>query len=457
MKKIVVLAAFCTISCLTFHYQLGAQTIPDPALVTAIAAIKVIDNHAHPLRALKEGERDTEWSDLSYHTSGTAASDPGAQMGLIPFRLRPKSPEFIAVWQALYGLPAGPVTKEFPQELVRVKRRIMEEQADNYPARILDKAGTETMLANRVVMDRSLPAPRFRWVSYVDALMFPLSNEEVRKARPDLATSYGSLGRLLKTHLSDLGLSQLPTSLEGYLTQVVTPTIERQKRGGAVAVKFQTAYVRTLDISNPSAGQAKRVYDRYVQGRKPTVGEYKALQDYLFRYISREAGRLDLAVHIHTGFGIGKYFDVINSNPLLLEPVFNDPGLRKTNFVLLHGGWPFARQSAAMLLKPNVYADFSAIAFLLYPRETSEVLRSWLEISPDKVMFGTDGFEIDPDMPFLNWEELTWMGTRGARQALAFALTDMKRDNEIVYEEALEIARKVLRENAVKLYKLETL
>jgi hypothetical protein len=30
------------------------------------------------------------------------------------------------------------------------------------------------------------------------------------------------------------------------------------------------------------------------------------------------------------------------------------------------------------------------------------------------------------------------------------------RDNEITYEEALSIARKVLRENAVKLYKLET-
>jgi uncharacterized protein len=131
--------------------------------------------------------------------------------------------------------------------------------------------------------------------------------------------------------------------------------------------------------------------------------------------------------------------------------------LRKTNFVMLHGGWPFARQSAAMLLKPNVYVDFSAIAFLLYPRETSEVLRSWLEISPDKVMFGTDGFEIDPDLPFLNWEELAWIGTHGARQALALALTAMTGDKEIAYEESLEIARKVLRENAVKLYKLETL
>jgi uncharacterized protein len=307
-----------------------------------------------------------------------------------------------------------------------------------------------------VAMDRSLPVPRFRWVPYVDALMFPLSNEEVRQARPDLVPSYSSLERLLKTHLTDLGLSRLPPSLEGYLTGVVTPTLERQKQGGAVAFKFLTAYVRTLDISNPSVEQVQRVYDRYVAGGKPTAGETKALQDYLFRFISREAGRLDLPIHIYTGFGIGRYFDVVDSNPLLLEPIFNEPVLRNTKFVMLHGGWPFTEQSAVLLLKPNVYVDFSARAFLFYPRDLSRVIRSWLEVSPDKVLFGTDGFELDPNMPFLNWEEFTCLGTRSARQALALALTEMMRDNEITYEEALSIARRVLRENAVKLYKLET-
>jgi hypothetical protein len=43
----------------------------------------------------------------------------------------------------------------------------------------------------------------------------------------------------------------------------------------------------------------------------------------------------------------------------------------------------------------------------------------------------------------------------GARRALALALTEMVRDSEITHEEALGIARKVLRENAVKVYNLE--
>ena len=454
MKTIASLWAFCLVLSFVFSPPLGAQAIPEPALVAEISKIKAIDHHAHPLKVLKEGERDTEWGDLSYHSREAASKDPGAQMGLIPFRLRPKSPEFIAAWQALYGLPVGPLSKGFLQELIQAKRQIMQEQGERYPTWVLDKTGIETMFANRVVMHPSLPAPRFRWVPYVDALMFPLSNEELRKARPDLIIAFNSLERLQKTHLTDLALSRLPPRLEGYLSRVVTPTLELMKRKGAVAVKFQTAYLRTLDISNPSTARAKAVYARWVQGGKPTAGEYKALQDYLFRFISREAGRLELAVHIHTGFGIGQYFDIADSNPLLLEPLFNDPGLRKTNFVMLHGGWPFGQQASAMLLKPNVYLDFSGRVFLFYPRDLSRILRSWLELSPDKVLFGTDGFEIDPEMPFLNWEELTLIGTDSARQALAMVLTEMIHDREITFEEGVAIARKVLRENAVHLYKL---
>jgi len=455
MKKILAAFAFSILLCFAFPHLPAAQTAPDPALVAAIAEIKAVDNHAHPLRALREGQRDTEWGSLSYHTIETAA-DPGGQMPLVPFRLRPGSPEYLPVWQELYGVPSGLPAKETVRQVVLSKQRIMREQGGNYPIWVLDKIGIETMLANRAVMDGSLPAPRFRWVPYADALMFPLSHDGMKKARPDLLPSYNALERLLKAHLADLGLVRLPPHLEGYLAAVVTPTMERQKRGGAVAVKFLTAYLRTLDVENPSPEKAKGVYDRYVKGGKPGADEYKTLQDYLFRYIAREAGRLDLAVHIHTGFGIGLYFDVGGSNPLLLEPVFNDPTLRKTNFFITHGGWPFAKQSASMLFKPNVYTDFSGIAFLNYPRDVSSVLRSWLEVSPDKVLFGTDGFELDPHMPFLSWEEFTCIGTRSARRALALALTEMMRDGEISHEEAVGVARKVLRENAVKLYKLET-
>src|SRR6266496_1560108 len=102
-----------------------------------------------------------------------------------------------------------------------------------------------------------------------------------------------------------------------------------------------------------------------------------------------------------------------------------------------------------MLSKPNVYADFSAQTFLLYPRALSEVLRDWLESYPDKILFGTDAFSFGPAV---DWGEVAWLSNTTARQALALALTGMMSDGEITREHALEVARMVLRENASKLY-----
>ena len=436
MKKILtILMLFLLIS--AFPYPMSAQIIPDPGLVTEISKISAIDNHAHPLRVVDGDDPDIEYDALNYH--GTPLSEP-----VLPFRLRPPS-EYSLAWQALYG--------DFTKEgLLKAKDRVRREQGDNYPAYVLDKLGIETMLANRVVMGRGLQVPRFRWVSYVDALMLPLNNEEAKRANSDYRDFYSSEERVLQHYLDDLGLGALPPTLDQYLTKVVNPTLERQKLDGAVAVKFEAAYLRALDFSHAPEVQAKHIYAHYVKGSEPPANKYKVLQDYLFRYIAREAGRLGLAVHIHTGLGIGGFFSVDGSHPLLLESLFNDPALRTTNFVLLHGGWPFAKQSAAMLLKPNVYADFSSLGFLIYPRELSEVIRSWLEIAPEKVMFGSDAIEVGSET--VGWEELCWIGTNSARQALALALTGMKNDGQISLDQAVAFARMVLRENAIKLYNL---
>jgi predicted TIM-barrel fold metal-dependent hydrolase len=299
-------------------------------------------------------------------------------------------------------------------------------------------------------MGRGLTPRRFRWVSFVDALMLPLSSERVRRESPDYAAFYPGEDALLRRYLADLKLKAVPATLSEYLARVVTPTLERQKREGAVAVKFEAAYLRGLDFDDADEAEAARVYARYASGRgAPTAAEYKPLQDLLFRRIAREAGRLGLAVHIHTGGGVGTYFHVAGSNPLLLEPALSAPDLRKTNFVLIHGGWPFAAQAGALILKPNVYADFSAQTFLRSPHALAATLREWLEFAPDKVMFGTDAFALTPEV---GWEEVGWLSNRTGRQALALALTAMLRDGEITRGRASELARMVMRENAANLY-----
>jgi len=183
----------------------------------------------------------------------------------------------------------------------------------------------------------------------------------------------------------------------------------------------------------------------------PPDRDYKLLQDYLFRYIAAECGRLGMAVHLHTMAGAGGYFEVQGANPLLLESVLNDAALRKTNFVMVHGGWPFTREIAALLQKPNAYLDFSAQDLLIPPSTLAGTLRELLEWVPEKVMFGSDAYPYSTE---LGWEESGWIAARTARQALAIALTSMLRDGEITRQRASELARMVLRENARKLYGL---
>jgi hypothetical protein len=429
---------------LLFTAPARAQTKADPDLVAEIDKIQAIDNHAHPIRALQEGEEDREFD---------ALIPDELEPSPVPPRLRPDNPEYVAAWRALWGYTHDDMTEEHVKEVAEARKRTMREKGDDYPAWVLDRLGIATMLGNRIAMGRGLAAPRFRWVTYDDALLLPLDTANARAVNPDYAAFYPPEERLLKRYLSDLKVRSSPPTLREYLSQVVTPTLERQKSGGALAVKFEAAYLRALDFAAADEAEAARIYARYWPGNgKPTVAEYKPLQDFLFRYIAREAGRLGLAVHIHTGEGIGAYYGVAGGNPMLLEPAFDDPALRKTNFVLIHGGWPFADEATALLGKPNVYADFSAQTFFRYPRDLSGTIRRWLEFAPEKVMFATDAFALTPDV---GWEEVGWLSARTGRDALALALTGMLEDGEITRARASELARMVMRENAARLYGMQ--
>ena len=84
-------------------------------------------------------------------------------------------------------------------------------------------------------------------------------------------------------------------------------------------LKFEVAYLRSLDFEKTAYDQAAKVYARYAGGGIPSHPDYKLLEDYLFYYIAQEAGRLNLVVHIHDFPGVGNYYVAAGSDPLLLE------------------------------------------------------------------------------------------------------------------------------------------
>jgi len=395
-----------------------AQLQIDPQIAAEIAKIKAIDNHAHPVLPAP--------GDTGYDALPVEHMDPYTE----PVRMRSGSP-IVAEAQRQLSI-AGP-------------------KNDSYPARILDQLGIETMLANRIALGPGIAPPRFLWVPYEDALMYPLNNTGLASANSDRKAFFADENHLLKQYLKECGYSGPPAALSEYLAKVVDATLNRHKRGGAVAVKFEAAYLRSLDFDDVPRATAESIY---LRGHTTAVSDadYKKLQDYIFRHIAAEAGRLGMAVHIHVAWGPGGYFHTAGTNPLLLESVFNDPALHQTNFVMLHGGWPFTREVTPLLTKPNVYADFSAQTLLNYPRTVAQVLREWLELAPEKVLFATDAYPYSEE---LGWEQSGWLAAETTRQALGLALTGMVNDSEISRDRAFELAHMVLHDNARKLYNLK--
>ena len=419
----------------------GAQAA-DPELLSYIGLIRAVDSHAHPMRLLLPTEKLDPDVD--------ALPGTGIEEGPSPVRGRPDNPEYIAIWRDLYGYPHKDAAPAHLQELETLRARVIQAKGAAYPEWILDQMGIETMLSNRIALGAGLKPPRFRWISFVDALMYPLDNSALKRATPDRAVFFADEEQVLKRYL---GSSKLPLSLDGYTAQVVTATMERMKREGAVGVKFEMAYLRTLEVEDVPRETAAVVYARYIKGGVSSSTEYKKLQDYLFRYIAKEAGRLELPIQIHSmAGGLGSYFVSAGANPLLLETLFNDPTLRKTKFVLVHTGEPWNKLTRAMFSKPNVYSDISAQTTTLYPRALAAVIRDWLEQYPERVLFGTDAF---PTNDKGGWEESGYLAAITARRALAIALTGMLEDGEVTRERAHVLARMVMRDNALAVYGLK--
>jgi hypothetical protein len=443
----------------------------DLQLASEIAKIKAVDNHAHPVRPTLEGEAPDHEYDALPVESLEAQSDT--------IRTRPTAPEVLDAHRDIFHGDKPAAMKKYGRD---------------YAVQVLDQLNIQTMLANRVALGPGLPSPRFLWVPFADALMYPLPTDSIVH-NSDQKAFFALEENLLKRYYAESGVSSRPATLDEYLDKVVRATLQRHKNAGAVAEKFEMAYLRSLDIGNPSKADAEKFYARASSdlskasgGLSKTSGggnqasgglikapgdlsgasgglikasgdlsnasgDYKALQDYIFRFIAAECGRLGMAVHFHTGAGGGGYFNVAGSNPMLLEPLFNDPALRKTNFVMLHGGWPFEHQLTALLTKPNVYFDFSAQTFTNYPHAVADAMREWLEYVPEKVMFATDAYPFAP--PDAGWEEAGYVANQTGREALGIALTAMLRDNEITRDRAVELARMALRDNARKLYGLK--
>lgn len=397
-------------------------------LLQQIRRIPIFDDHAHP------GFSDDPNVDAMTSPPGHA-----------PFRLRETNPEYLAAAKALFDYPYHDFS---PAHEAWLLSKTADQPGTAYWDHILDQCGIQISAANRVSMPDYLDPKRFRWVFFVDSFLFPFDNRNFIHRNPDEAVYIPMQEKMLRRYMAQGGIDRLPQNLNGYLA-FVTRILEQNKARGGIAMKFEIAYFRSLFFADPPRAEASRIYAKYRHGGVPSPQEYKAFQDYLFRYLLREGGRLHLPVNIHTAAAGGDYFSLQKSNVLNLENILRDPRYLGTTFVLLHGGYPYDRQAIWLTAMPNVYLDTSEIELLLYPAEFTQILKRDLEIYPHKVLFGSDAY---PYSKIEGAEETYWLGVQSARDSLAAALTEMVSEGEVTKGKALEIAHDYLHDNAAQLY-----
>jgi len=236
--------------------------------------------------------------------------------------------------------------------------------------------------------------------------------------------------------------------LAGYEDFVRRAVQDNQKKGG-VAMKFEAAYFRSLYFSDPPREKAEGIYAKYHAGGVPSEEEYRVFQDYIFRVLVDEAGKRGLPMHFHSAVGIGDYFSLRNGNPLNLENVLRDPRYSNVKFVLIHGGYPYTLDMIWMTAAKNVYTDSSLMGYYVYPSELKRILKQWISLFPDRMMFGSDAF---PFNDAVGAEETFWLAARSARTAIAAALAELVSEGAFSDDKALELARMYLHDNAAKLY-----
>jgi uncharacterized protein len=417
-----------------------ARPLPGPdvqqiyrRLLPQIEKIPAFDHHAHP------GFADDPDVDAM-------ASPPNAN---VPLRTRDDNPELAVASRDLFGYPYNDFSPEHAKWLLQKKNDLKKQLAGPaYFDAILDKLNLETSVANRAMMADYLDPQRFAWVFFVDSFMWPFNNQVEAERNPDEGVYIPLQEKMLRRWMQQENVTTLPATFAFYLKFISKVLEDNQKRGG-IAMKFEVAYFRPTTFGDPTREQAEKIYETYIDSGVPSEEEYRTFQDYIFRYLVEEGGRLHLPVHIHTAVGIGNFFNLSQSNIMNLESVIRDPRYASTTFVMIHGGYPLEREAIWLAAMPNVYLDSSFGELAQYPSAFKNTLKMWLETFPEKITFGTDCFPYDQ---VIGSEETYWLGVKSSREALAAALAEMISEGEITEARALEMAHAYLHDTAVKLY-----
>jgi len=210
---------------------------------------------------------------------------------------------------------------------------------------------------------------------------------------------------------------------------------------GAIAFKSVIAYRTGLDVQPVSEAEAQRDFEAH---RLQPERAQKVFRDFLLCHTMDVARERGLWMHIHAAVGDP---DIVyeRANPAQLYPLLHSERFRANQVVLVHGGWPWVGEAAAMVaILPNVYLDLSEGALFGMPNVRQRIMEA-LEACPyAKILYGADG-----SLP-----EAVWIGARRFKNVLGRVLAELADEGFCSRREAVQVARLILHDNAARLYAL---
>lgn len=236
------------------------------------------------------------------------------------------------------------------------------------------------------------------------------------------------------------------TCLEEFL-EAIYQVFQRLVERGAVGIKDQSAYERSLAYDVVTTAEAEKQFNQLLADPRNSLGwpESKPLNDYLFHAYLRFARELDLPVQIHTGHMAGIRNRVDKTNAAQLTSVLELH--RDVRFDLFHGNWPYMGDLLFLGKNyPNVALDLCWL-HIVDPAYAIELMeRAVLTIPHTKIhAFGGD---------FGDVPEFSLAHLQIARQNIAAALANLVEGGWLEEAQAQTIAADWLFHNPNRFFKL---
>jgi predicted TIM-barrel fold metal-dependent hydrolase len=172
---------------------------------------------------------------------------------------------------------------------------------------------------------------------------------------------------------------------------------------------------------------------------------YQQLYLAVFIETLRQCQKLRVPVHLHTGLTGGLWDGpVSDADPFQIVSLLQQPEFIQTRIVLLHGAYPWIQHAAAVAhALPHVWVDLSWTTPWIAQRIV-ECYRDAIGMMPlSKLMIGSGGHGIP---------EIAWLSAKTAKIALKEVLEENVKRNLLGFEQAEQIGRMILHDNAARLY-----